>query len=67
MLEGGGCGVGRVWWRVKGMEGWGVMERGGVMEVGGGKEEWRGETGRESGGEGREGEGEVEGRGREGE
>ena len=35
------------------------------MEVGRGKEEWRGEAGRESGGEGREGG--VEGRGREGE
>ena len=51
MLEGGGCSVERVWWRVKGMEG------------GGGKEEWRAEAGSGSGGE-RQGGG-VEGRGRE--
>ena len=42
-----------------------MVEIEGVMEVGGGKEEWRGETGRESGGE-RQG-GRVEWRGREGE
>ena len=43
----------------------GMVESEGVMEVGGGKEEWRGEAGRESGGE-RQG-GRVEWRGREGE
>ena len=63
MLEGGGCGVERVWWRVKGMEGWGVMERGGGdgggrgeggVEGGGREGEWRGEAGRgsDAGGEG---------------
>ena len=42
-----------------------MVESEGVMEVGGGKEEWRGEAGRESGGE-RQEKG-VKGRGREGE
>ena len=54
MLEGGGCGVERVWWRVRvmGGEGRGSRER-----------KWRGEGGRGSDGGGKEGWGAVGGEG----